>query len=134
VFENATGGGACIVDKFSQKKSSDGSSGVTAQHQSAAHEQQRVTSLNSTRFCLIADVHFSGPLQITDIKEFSNLAKESNTLFTISTHGDVGGIVGTLTRLIKKEEMRRRERFAAQSGFCLLYISEFELFFLNNYG
>jgi putative transposase len=36
VYKSATGGGASIVDKFSQKKSSDGSSEVTAQHQSAA--------------------------------------------------------------------------------------------------
>ena len=35
VYASATGGGACIVDKFSQKKSFDGSSEVTAQ-QSAA--------------------------------------------------------------------------------------------------
>lgn len=36
VYESATGGGACIVDKFSEKNPSDGSSEVTPQHQSAA--------------------------------------------------------------------------------------------------
>ncbi|WP_167599109.1 hypothetical protein [Chlorobaculum sp. 24CR] len=35
VYASGTGGGACIVDKFSQKQSSDGSSEVT-QQQSAA--------------------------------------------------------------------------------------------------
>ena len=36
VYASATGGGACIVDNFSEKKSSDGFAGVTPQHQSAA--------------------------------------------------------------------------------------------------
>jgi putative transposase len=36
VYQSAAGGGASIVDKFSQKKSSDGSSEVIEQHQSAA--------------------------------------------------------------------------------------------------
>ena len=36
VYESGTGGGACIVDKFSQKQSSDGSSEVKQQQQSAA--------------------------------------------------------------------------------------------------
>jgi putative transposase len=36
VYASATGGGACIADKFSEKKSSDGSSEGTPQHQSAA--------------------------------------------------------------------------------------------------
>jgi putative transposase len=36
VYASGTGGGACIVDKFSQKKSSDGSSEVAQQQQSVA--------------------------------------------------------------------------------------------------
>ncbi|NTV68429.1 MAG: transposase [Chlorobaculum sp.] len=36
VCQSGTGGGAGIVEKFSQKNSSDGSPEVTAQHQSAA--------------------------------------------------------------------------------------------------
>ena len=36
VYDSATGSGTCTVDKFSQKKSSDRSSEVKQQHQSAA--------------------------------------------------------------------------------------------------
>ncbi len=36
VYASATGGGACIVDNFFEKKSSDGFAEVTVQHQSAA--------------------------------------------------------------------------------------------------